>query len=304
MRFLFLIAQAFITLLLAFSAQIAVALPPETGMYWDPRKPGWAIYVENQRGVLFVAIYAYSRADAEPEFYVASGALLDSIDNDFIPLIGDEPINGFREPLFRVPAGSCLGCPYSPIAPAERIGTITLRMASRGMVYVAIQFSDGSRFPPDGVANGAGFRRFNFSLGGTTAGNPTDVAPLFDDMRGEWVFVDESDPMRVPWRFNFTTREEGVDLSDFDLQASVAFRDLTRNAVMYCFNPNTRGLPQAQLRAVPFAGCELRQNGESIFWTTGEISIDEFVGSVGSIPPRGAGTLRGPRRVNGRRVSD
>lgn len=282
---------------------IALAMPPETGMYWNPNRPGWAIYVENQRNTIFVAVYAYASNDSEPEFYVASGPMFEGIENDFLPLIGDEPIHGFRQDLFRVPSGACLACPYTPYAPAQSIGRITLKFYGRGGLYAGIRFNDGTEFPYGGSSDGLSFRRFNFSLGGTNV-EPGDAAPLFDDMRGEWVFTDQSDPMRPAWRFHFTTREDGLDLSDYDLVSSVGFRDTTRNAVMYCFVPNSRGLPQPQLGALPFAGCELRQSGESVFWTTAEYSIDEFVGSLGSIPPRSASTYRGPQRVIGRRISD
>lgn len=303
MRLLQQIAKLLTIVSLASISLEASALPPETGMYWDPNRPGWAIYVENQSNTLFVAIYAYARSDAEPEFYVASGPLFEGINNDFISLIGDEPVHGFREDLFRVPAGSCLSCPYTPYSPAQSIGRLTLKFYGRGWVYVGIRFNDGSEFPVGGSADGAGFRRFNFALGGVNAG-PGDLAPIFDDMRGEWIFVDQSDPLRAAWRFQFTTREDGLDLSEFTLASSVGFRDLVRNAVMYCFVPETRGLPSSQANTRPFAGCELRQNGQTIFWTTAEYSIDEFVGSLGSIPPRSEGVYRGPQRVVGRRISD
>lgn len=279
------------------------ALGPQTGIYWSPDRSGWAFYVENQAGTIFVAAYAYSPVDGEPEFYVASGPMTLITETDAIILAGVQPLQGFVGDLFRVPAGPCLACVYSPYAPAQSVGRIQLIFYGRGGVLTSIRFTDGTRFPNPFVSDGLLLRRFNFALGGVNA-NPGDRAPLFDDMRGEWVFTDQSDPARSAWRFHFTEREDGADLSEFELQSSVAFRDPSRNAVMYCFAPAVRGLPPAQIQSLPAPSCELRQNGQTLFWTSAEYAIDEFIGSLGSAPARSTGIYRGPQRVIGRKISD
>lgn len=291
-----------LTWLLLLTSPAASALSPQTGIYWNPRQPGVAVYVEEQRGTLFAVIYAYSATDREPEFFVASGPILPEVEADFIPSIGLYPIEGFSAPLYRVPAGSCLACPYSPIAPAESIGAVAIMFPGRGGLYIRAEFTDGTVFPQ---IQGAGqlMVRFNFALGGV----PTSTSAFpqyFADMRGEWVFTDQSDPQRVPWRFNFTIREDGLDLSDFPLMTSVGFRDPSRNAVMYCFSPDIEAQTPAERAATPNIGCELRQNGTAIFWSPNEIAIDEFYGTLGAMPPRSAGILRGSQRVVGRRISD
>lgn len=287
---------------LACTSASSVALAPQTGIYWNPAKPGTAIYVESQNGTIFAVLYGYSNADGEPEFYVSSGPTIPSVPADFIPSEGLYPIDGFGSPLYRVPSGSCLACPYAPIAPAERVGTLQMMFPARGGLFATVFFADGRTFPNDRDQFGETMVRFNFALGGV----PTSPPPssTYIDMRGEWVFADMSDPLRVPWRFNFTEREDGADLSDYPLLSSVAFRDPARGAVLYCATPDVARMPPEQRQSVPGVGCELRQGDATLFWSSNEISVDEFVGTLGGRPPRSAGVFRGDRRVIGRRVSD
>lgn len=302
MRRLFQIAKPLIWTLLVTSSAV-VAMAPQTGIYWNPQKPGMALYVESQKGTIFAVLYGYSNSDSEPEFYVASGPTIPSVDSDFLPLIGLYPIEGFAAPVYRVPSGPCLACPYAPIAPSERVGVMQLSFPSRGGVLVKIFFDDGRVYPNPEDQFGESMVRFNYALGGV----PTSSSPFpnyFVDMRGEWVFTDQSDPLRPAWRFNFSTREDGVNLSGFDVISSVAFRDPSRNAVMYCSTPSIAGLTAEQRNARPNIGCELRQDGVALFWSLNEISIDEFFGNLGAAPPRSAGIFRSSQRVIGRRIAD
>lgn len=280
----------------------AAAMAPETGIYWNPRYPGWAIYVEQQRDTIFAVVYAYSEVDGEPEFYVSSGPIIGDIPFDADPsYAGLFPIDGFGSALFRVPSGSCLGCVYAPISPSLRVGSLQIAFVSRDRIYMSAFFLNGRRFPSDGTSQGVSFQRFNFALGSVTDQNGVD--PAWPDMRGEWVFTDETDRMRVPWRFEFTTQEIGVNLGSFPVRGSAVYRDESRNAILYCFITDPTGMTPAQFNALPESGCELRQGGTTLFSTPREIAIDDFVGSLGPLPNRGARIYRGSQRVLGRRLS-
>lgn len=295
---------AVIAAIAMFASQMALAMLPQTGIYWNPLHPGRAMYVEHQNGTIFAVLYGYSNTDSSPEFYVASGPVLPDMGADFFESVGMYPIQGFGSPLYRVPSGSCLACPYTPIPAAERVGTLWMMFPSRGGLFTYVAFSDGRLFPTPEDYYGEPMQRFNFALGGTPTQPSDPDSSLFTDVRGEWVFTDQSDPTRPAWRFKFSTREDGADLSDFPLQSSVAFRDTERNSVLYCYVPNIVGLEDAVRESLPTLGCELRQNGVALFWTLNEISIDEFYGTLGPAPPRSAHILRGPQRVIGRRISD
>lgn len=304
MRLPFQIVIPLTLLFLSLFTRAAVALTPATGIYWNPQYPGWAIYVESQKDTIFAIVYAYSSNDAEPEFFVASGPTIDDLQIDADPsTVGLFPIQGFASPLFRVPSGSCLGCVYAPIAASEQIGQLSLAFVGKNLMLAKASFPDGRRFPNPNTPNGISFERFNFSLGGVLAA-PGDRSPAWPDMRGEWVFTDQTDRSRAAWRFEFTTEELGVNLGNYALRASAVYRDASRNAVMYCFITDPTGLTPAQFNALPDRGCEVRQNGQTLFSSLGEIAIDEFVGSLGPLPNRGERVYRGSQRVLGRRLSD
>lgn len=279
----------------------AAAITPETGIYWNPRYPGWAIYVEVQRDTLFAILYAYGE-DGEPEFFIASGPILPEVPTDFSPAVGLQPIQGFAAPLYRVPSGPCLYCTYTPIAPSVQVGSLQLIFPARSGLWATGFFPGNRTFPFPTDQFGLPMERFNFALGATyaNAGETFSIAP---DMLGEWVFTDQSDRQRVPWRFEFTVKETNVALDSYPVSASAVYRDVSRNAVMYCFSPDYTGLTNEERQALPIAGCEMRQNGQALFWSD-EVSIDEFVGTLGAKPPRSANILRGPNRVLGRRLSD
>lgn len=282
----------------------AGAVSPQTGIYWNPQYPGWALYLENQRGTIFAILYAYSEIDGEPEFLVASGPFLPDV-----PIDGDTsfsgffPVAGFGSSLFRVPAGSCLGCVYAPIASSQRVGSLQIAFITPGYINVSASFTDGRTWPNPANSFGLPFERFNFSLGGVLA-SPSDRSPAWPDLLGEWVFTDQTDRSRPAWRFDFTTREVDVNLGTFPVRRSVVYRDPTRDAVFYCFITDATGLTLAQRNALPEQGCEVRQNGTALFWTGYDLAIDEFRGTLGSLPARGERIYRGPNRVIGRRMSD
>lgn len=286
--------------MLALWSMSACGIPPQTGMYWNPDRSGWGFYIESQNGTVAVAVYAYGAHDGEPEFYIASGMLRDTFEMDLAPQEGMYPIEGMTADLFRVPAGPCLACVFQPHAAAQKIGRIQLMFPLRGGAFAQIRFDDGTHFPNNQEQDGLALERTNFGYATFTA--PGHRRPFVPDLRGEWVFVDQSDPSAPAWRFNFSERVDEFDGSDFPLLGSVVFRDPGRNADFYCYIPNTRAVPVGG--DLPAAGCELRQNGTTLFWSKTDVSFDEVLATLGSPPPRSSGIMRGTKRVFGRRMSD
>ena len=283
---------------------VAWAVVPETGLYWNPMFPGTSTFIEHQDGTVFAVMYAYG-ADGEPEFYIAAGELL--LGGTLEPTPWTEglfPLNGLVAPLFRVTGGRVLNDvrPYSPEVSyqSERIGMLQLTFAFHGSVGSIVELDNPG-------ASQISLRedvlvRFNFAYGAFGFSQFTPNGTCWPDLRGEWVVVDQSDPARPAWRFNFT---EAVPIAaQFGCSTypnTVTFRDPSRAAELRCANRNGEPEPGTGRRLIP--GCELWLDGEILFSVARpDVGLRRLVGSVGPLSESGSGILRRPQRVLGVRA--
>jgi hypothetical protein len=279
-------------------------------MYWNPEYPGLGYYIEHQNGVVTLIIYAYDET-GDPEFYIASGQLLTNVPVEpggWGP--GRLPAHGLSAPLFRVTNGRFLTGPYAhsetiPDFVSARLGLVRVLFDFQGTATIEVMLDS----PPAGQRDSGRVvvSRFGFGFGAFGSNLIVKNLSCWPDFRGQWVFVDESNPARAPWRFNFTEAapfpaEQTCPSPNVD--NGVVFRDPSRNAELRCANRNGRADPQTGRTLVP--GCQLWQDGVAQFSIAQpDLGLRRMVGSVGELSTFTVGqpaTLRKPERVLGMRM--
>jgi hypothetical protein len=285
------------------------AVIPESGLYWSAAYPGLGYYIEHQNGVVTLIIYAYDET-GDPEFYIASGPLLTNVPVESSGWgAGRLPAHGLSAPLFRVTNGRFgtgpLERPGVPDFASRRVGVVRVTFDFHGFALVEVELDS----PPTGQRIGGviSINRFSFAYGGFGRELPLQVRPCYPDLRGQWVFVDESNSARAPWRFNFTEAapfpaEQTCPSPNVDY--GVVFRDPTRNAELRCADRNGRA--DTQTGRTLIEGCELWQDGVAQFSIAQpDLGLRRMVGSIGELSPFVPGlrsTLRKPERVLGMRM--
>lgn len=267
--------RGWIALLLLGSAvcsPAAQAALPETGLYWNPDRPGVGYYVQAEGGTLVLVVYAHDAETGAPLFYTASGPIEPVADADGQFL--------FHGTLYRYSAGPCLTCvlpDWQTTEHAVAAGTITLQLGARTGMRMAVQMADGSsredmlsrlRFD---IASWWLYR-WDWDLGG-------ERRQL--DLRGEWVFMLEDELQAPTHRFRFTGFH-GPDVfigrlfgEDFDSAEDGHFVD-----AVYFVDPES----DAEMVCI-IKGCAVRQHGETLFlFPAGESNIDHLSGVVAPAP--------------------
>jgi hypothetical protein len=270
---------------------------PESGYYSNSNRNGEGAFVEVQGNKAAIMIFTYD-ADGNGMFLLASG------DFEQAPQTeqrgeGFYPARMLRGTLYRTWDGPTINSFSRPMR-AEPIGRLSA-LFGYGHDFEAYITLDPV---PQGAISTARyfFNRINFGHEqyGTDAFRPAD--PCWIDLRGEWVFVDQTDPMRPPWRFHFTTLTIQPDPDDMlcpgTQQHFLVYRDVERGAELRCVKVNPDPIDGKNRW-----GCELRlePGGPVQFaFSIRDIGINRVTGSLGS--PAGFGVLRTQERVVGLRV--
>lgn len=130
---------------------------------------------------------------------------------------------------------------------------------------------------------------------------------LLHEIMGQWIFVDESNPNREPWRFHFDERIPPQDsprnTNVVNTPLEVTYRDSSRDAEFRC-----KVLPPADSQSLN--GCELFLDDEVIFSANyqdvGARRIRAFLGELPALisePPGAQPEFhRGPDVVIGVRI--
>ena len=277
------LARLVLTCVLAYLAPgIADAAVPETGMYWVPNENGKGTYIELQGNIVFVTMYAY-HLDGTPVFYVGSNVLQPDSSGppDWVPIqpLGIYPIPTVGIDLYEVTGGTCLACEGGGYDPPQKKGFIQIWWTWSAQPTVEIVL--------DGVAHHQPFELMRLNYGLATIG-PSGPYKRVADVRGEWVFVEVTDPQAIPWRFKFDQRED-VSADPFE----VVFRDTQRSAEVRC-----KTVPTKQ------PGCELKQNGSVIFSAPiDDIGLSRMQAYRGDLLPRTGLVGRRAESVIGYRVN-
>lgn len=267
---------------LVFAAMPAAAVLPETGLYYNPDYPGPGYYIEVQGDTLEMVSFAYDKDTGKPLFYYTAGKITKAkhgISSDaqiFTPppprYKYDYPYQ-FDGPLYRFTAGPCITCMvpgWNTAEHAVEAGQVHLRMSDVNRITATFTMADGSTSSTEFWRQG--FGRAGYDLG------RDDHRPL-PDMRGEWIFVDQSDPQAPVWRFNFTEVNKPQPVTD----PSYRFYN------QYHSVPSTMSFVDPEAKATLTCtryGCGLVQNDKTLFlvkfW---DIGMDSLLGYKGDYLP-------------------
>lgn len=285
---------------LALSASTC-AVYPEDGMYWDPDNSGKGYYLDVQGDMAWLIIYAYDESTGQAEIYGAVSNIRDDgidigVGGVFGPPPNPEgyfPLHWMSAELVKVENGPCLTClNVDDIATFEKVGTVQAWFPYTTQLWMSVYLDDGSA-PVDIVAE-----RYNYARDRIVGGQNQ---LRFHDLRGEWVFVDTSNPERRPWRFHFDERIPDTTIAVVPYES--VYRDSLRGAEFRCIVES--GLGDEVLN-----GCELWSEGEVLFSASiediGAKRIQAFRGQLPEIITEGQSRVpeywRGPEPVIGLRV--
>lgn len=263
-------------LLLVLAALPAAAVLPENGMYYNPNHQGLGYSIEVQGTTLVMIAFAFDKDTGKPLFYYASGHItqatpgISSLAGTITPpppRYAHEYPYQFDAPFYRFTTGPCITCfvlDWNTADHAVEAGHVTLRMADVNRITATFTLADGS-------TNTTELRRQGFGRAGYDLGR-SDGRQL-PDMRGDWIFMDRSDPDAPVRRFNFTQVNKPQPVTDPSqtfyqqhVPSEMSFVDPVANATLTC----TR------------YGCGLKQNGDTLFlvkfW---DIGMDSLLGYKG-----------------------
>ncbi len=227
--------------------------------------------------------------------------------------VGHYPLRALWADLYQTRNGPLFNPPSaSGVRQVEsiKVGQLRATFADIRTFVVSITLDEPL---PDGTVPWRDFilSRMNFGFGQIGQVLPTDVnnylSYCWTDLRGEWVFVDQSDPSRPPWRFNFTELESSPSLEEMECRRApgfppqtLVFTDLEQGATMYCvYAPHGNPDPGERLRDT----CELSLEGAEIpllWFHWPDAGVKRISASLGGYPD--PGILRSEERVVGMRV--
>lgn len=268
------LAQWLVLISLLFTAR-AWAVVPESGIYYDSRRPGLGYYIEVQGTVLTLTVYGHLTS-GEPVFYQASGEVTDAphgyaqLFDPPAQLEFDYPYQ-FTAPLYQFDDGPCASCEPADWVPSEnvtQVGRVYISLVDYGRLFIGFEMQDGPTI-------GGTVRRLGFGVPGHELRSEGIVSPnafSIPSFLGTWVFTDKNDPGSESWVFHFD-QVEGPLVSDVDLnvpynenQIVVRYFDSARNAELVCF----------------YFGCGLRESGVIMFYIRfWDIAMDRVLGYVG-----------------------
>lgn len=269
------------------------AVLPENGLYWDSAQPGKGFSLEIQNGTGVLIIYAGSPDTGKPEYYIAAGEVTEK---GFPPTLetppdfgGLYPVHGFSGDLYALSVAPCLTCLTIGSNDVEYVaGKVEVVFVDRNNLVVTVDWNEEA--PP--LIGSLGrlvytLRRMDFAYPWSTDVNGTS---WYYDLRGEWIFTDETDPMRAPWRFQFTQMTPGIDTSHGVLSIpTFDYVDPKRNATLHC---------------LAGYGCSVSVDGNVLFaMNAGDIGLDSILAYLGPYQFPGGGVYRGTQTVIGLRIA-
>jgi hypothetical protein len=295
--------------LLALAGMPASAgIVPETGTYWNPARDGEGAFVEVQGEMASITLFTYN-LDGTANFYFAAGRLTQMPQNEQA-IEGLYPMTALQADLFRTHHGPIFNTPDSGARPTEatKVGRVIVRF-SRVRGFELQTFLDSP--VPDGswAVRTSLWSRFNYGFGQIGRSVTMSYRSFcWTDLRGDWLFIDLTDPARPPWRFHFSTLEVTPPADALICQQPrelppqiLIYRDPERGATLRCIHAS-REQPDPE----DFQGrvkCELRLDGtpEPLLWFSPEdVGLKRISASLGGDP--GDLVLRSEARVVGYRV--
>ncbi len=296
-----------IMILLAWCAEAFAAggIVPESGTYWSPRRDGEGAFVDYQNGNVTITLFSYD-AQGRPVYYFAAGPTQLAPQTE-AAIAGLYPMRVLRADLFRSENGPIFNAAGARQLETTRVGRLFAEFSAVGSVYLEVTLTTQ---PPEGSMLNWGYVMSRFNFGFPQYG--TQISSQFQqacwrDLRGDWVFVDQTDPQRPAWRFSFgppeiTPGAEGmVCRQAAHLPPQIlSYRDPARGATLRCIYASSQNPDPLDGRAKNH--CDLRLDGQSepLFWfAEGDMGLKRISASLGAVR---SDALRTADRVVGIRV--
>jgi hypothetical protein len=304
-----------VTAMVSLSPRASGLSQVESGIWWDVNRPGEALVVERQGGLVAFIIYSYT-ADGEPEFYTAAGALVEGGFSE--PTGWSEgflPLHQAYGPLYRSYGGPVLnslaiyrdGDP--PSHSVAQIGNLRATFNYGGTLILDVSLTD----PPEGsrAITRRYYSRFVFGYEGfgqnLIFADLQAPRPCWVDLRGRWMFADiASATARESWSFDFSELDTSPPTDDMtcpgvNVHHTLLYTDTTTGATMQCVNRANGVADDGEVR---YGGCEVRDaSGSALFsFSFFDLSVSRLVGSRGPLPLGSTAILRTSERIIGVRI--
>lgn len=278
------------------SAQ-ALQIIPSAGAYSNPARQGEGAFVEVQGNLVGIAFFTH-RSHGDSTFYTIAGPMYSVPFNEAMER-NYYPATRVEGDLFETRDGPVLNVLASTNAESRKVGTARVEFGYLSELYIYVQYNEepDSTAPPRSRVFVLSKMNFGFGAIGSRFGS---TAACWQDIRGEWIFVDQSNPQANPLRLNFTEMSSPQPLDQIrcgqGASSVVTFRDPSRTQVMRCVSsaPDFDGVNRV--------ACELREGefGETLYWFSPSDMIGaRMIGSVGAYEPNVA---RLPAKVTAFRV--
>ena len=304
----------------------------EAGNWWDMARPGEGLVLERQGNIVAMILFTYT-ASGEPDFYLATAPLTISpvTAADPLPVYGSGSKRFIADgTLFRFRNGPVLNSSRRyfegdpPANEFEPVGKINASIRPfTNTLHVKITLDEDK--VPEGSerVTTRNYHKSTFGYAGfgkyvDEASEPYQASrPCWVDLRGRWVFVDNSTPAtRNAWNFNFTELETSPAPEDMTCQDSwhtiqadhiLIYRDPQANATLRCVSRNDDPLHNSSFQPEE-RRCVLRTGegeGEPLLWfSVKDVGARQIIATPGA-PPNDYKLWRGlllSERITGLRV--
>jgi hypothetical protein len=294
---------------LALAQSVSAAeIIPDSGAYWDVRRNGEGVFIEVQGGKVSMMMFTHD-AEGRQAFYTSGGDLISHHPGEQA-IIGLYPHHIYRGDLYQTHNGPIFNGSDASAGQTGfvKVGRVEVWFSKVRALIMIVRLD-----PP--VPAGV-FREkiyvmsrlnFGFEQYGRSITSGYEEA-CWTDLRGEWVFVDRTDPDRPPWRFHFSTLEIVPEPDEITCRQPataqpqvLTYRDPHRAATMRCVYASLQ-LPDPVDGQAKIA-CDVRIDGEAeaLFWFhVDDAGLKRISASLGSREPYSI--LRTTDRVVGWRV--
>ena len=284
----------------------------ESGNWWDTTRPGEGLVLERQGNTVAMILFTYT-LNGEPDFYLATAPLTISLSaGDPPPVVGSAASFFIADgTLFRFKNGPVLNSDRRyfegdpPANETEPVGKINAAIRPlTNTLHVRITLDEDK--VPEGSErittrnyhkSSFGYAGFGKYVDDENTEPPQATRPCWVDLRGRWVFVDNSNPAtRDVWSFNFTELETSPAPQDMTCQDSwhsiqadhlLLYRDPDAGATLRCvtrsndplYNPNFQ---PGDRRCVLRTG---EGEGEPLLWfSVKDIGAKQIIATPGAPP--------------------